>query len=173
MTSLCVSGMLSLAVVVGFRVEKICCCRYHHPAPVALLHLGYMACAPVRPSIAFNISLLQLVDLGSFYMAPNINGWSKTFVALHLKSGFEWTTQVSCTSIADPCSYAQPNRTQDSLRRRLGTALLWYQILMHEKEVYVDRKVSAVAQKLQELKSVNRLSVRCAGFATYSTTTDI
>ena len=165
--------MLSLAAVVGFRVEKIHCCRYHRPAPVALLHLGYMACAPVRPSIAFNISMLQLVDLGSFYMAPNIQGWSKTFVALHLKSGFEWTTQVSCTSIADPHSCAQLNRTQDSLRRRLGTALLWYQILMQEKEVYVDHKVSTVAQKLRELKSMDRLSVRCAGFATCYTMTDI
>jgi hypothetical protein len=40
--------------------------------------MGYFPCAPVRPTLAFDINLLEFVTIGSHHMAPNVAGWSST-----------------------------------------------------------------------------------------------
>ena len=54
---------------------NICEC---YPAGVQLVEMGYFPCAPVRPSFAFDINLLEFVTVGSHHMAPNVAGWSST-----------------------------------------------------------------------------------------------
>lgn len=40
--------------------------------------MGYFPCAPVHPTLAFDINLLEFVTIGSHHMAPNVTGWSGT-----------------------------------------------------------------------------------------------
>jgi hypothetical protein len=40
--------------------------------------MGYFPCALVRPTLAFNINLLEFITIGSHQMAPNVAGWSST-----------------------------------------------------------------------------------------------
>ncbi|KIJ23227.1 hypothetical protein M422DRAFT_196196, partial [Sphaerobolus stellatus SS14] len=43
-----------------------------------LLARGLFPCAPLRPSMAFDINLLELVSISMFYISPNVPGWSLT-----------------------------------------------------------------------------------------------
>ena len=48
--------------------------------------MGYFPCAPVCPTLAFNINLLELVMVALHHMAPNVTGWSSSlqeFLLLH------------------------------------------------------------------------------------------
>ena len=38
--------------------------------------MGYFPCALVRPTLAFDINLLEFITIGSHQMAPNVTGWS-------------------------------------------------------------------------------------------------
>ncbi len=55
------------------KILSICEC---YPAGVQLVEMGYFPCAPVRPTLAFDINLLEFVTIGSHHMAPNVTGWS-------------------------------------------------------------------------------------------------
>ena len=39
---------------------------------------GFFPCAPIRPTLAVDINLLQFVSFGFLNMAPNVTGWAKT-----------------------------------------------------------------------------------------------
>ena len=39
---------------------------------------GFFPCAPIRPTLAVGINLLQFVSFGFLNMAPNVTGWAKT-----------------------------------------------------------------------------------------------
>jgi hypothetical protein len=54
---------------------SICDC---HPAGAQLVEMGYFPCAPIRPTFAFDINLLEFVTIASHHMAPNVTGWSST-----------------------------------------------------------------------------------------------
>ena len=48
--------------------------------------MGYFPCAPVRPTLAFDINLLEFVTIASHHMAPNVAGWSNAlqyFLSIH------------------------------------------------------------------------------------------
>jgi hypothetical protein len=89
------------------RQFTICNCR---PASVQLIELGFFPSAPARPSAAFDVNLLDLIILQCHNSAPNITAWSQAL------EGF-W---------AERQYYLSP---EGSSRRRLGSALLWFQIL--------------------------------------------
>jgi hypothetical protein len=42
------------------------------------MKIGFFPCAPIRPTLAVDINLLQFVSFGFLNMAPNITGWAKT-----------------------------------------------------------------------------------------------
>jgi len=39
---------------------------------------GFFLCAPICPTLAVGINLLQFVSFGFLNMAPNVTGWAKT-----------------------------------------------------------------------------------------------
>ena len=43
-----------------------------------LVEMGYFPCAPIRPTLAVDINLLEFVSIASHHMAPNVTGWSST-----------------------------------------------------------------------------------------------
>jgi hypothetical protein len=57
------------------KILSVCKC---YPASIQLLDIGYFPCAPVRPTLAFDINLLELVTIASHYMALNVTGWSSS-----------------------------------------------------------------------------------------------
>ena len=53
---------------------------------VTVIEMGYFPCAPICPTLAFDINLLEFVTIGSHHMAPNVTGWSSTlqyFLSIH------------------------------------------------------------------------------------------
>ena len=67
------------------KALAICECR---PASVQLVEMGYFPCAPVRPSLAVDINLLEFVTIASHNMAPNVKGWSDTLQNFLAVRGF-------------------------------------------------------------------------------------
>ncbi|KIJ39625.1 hypothetical protein M422DRAFT_257455 [Sphaerobolus stellatus SS14] len=70
-----------LDVVVGYwnRLDEIilqiCKCK---PAADQLMRRGLLGCAPLQPSMAFDLNLLELVSITMAYIAPNISGWASS-----------------------------------------------------------------------------------------------
>src|SRR5258707_13073587 len=96
------------------KILSICEC---YPAGVQLVEMGYFPCAPVRPTIAFDINLLEFVTIGSHHMAPNVMGWSSTLQYFLSIRGYLVGEKV-CVSLCAKVSYG----TDESLRTRFGGA---------------------------------------------------
>ncbi|EJD38583.1 hypothetical protein AURDEDRAFT_72046, partial [Auricularia subglabra TFB-10046 SS5] len=97
-------------------------------APLAeqLVAAGYFPCAPKRPSMAFNLRLLELISLHSLHVAPNTTAWAATLEAF---------CDLQAGSLADQCF-------QRSFRRRLGNAIQWYQVLLNRTDGAISRAIS-------------------------------
>lgn len=59
------------------------------PAPLALLRQGLFGCAPVHPSIAIDIKMLELVTNLFHNMAPNTTAWCESLDAFLRDLGFK------------------------------------------------------------------------------------
>jgi len=67
------------------QILSVCEC---YPASVQLVEMGYFPCAPVRPTLTFDINLLELVTIASHHMAPNVTGWSSSLQEFLLLRGY-------------------------------------------------------------------------------------
>ncbi|KAJ7258865.1 hypothetical protein C8J57DRAFT_1436773 [Mycena rebaudengoi] len=112
------------------RIE-VCSCN---PAPDQLLHAGLFACAPVLPSLAVDIGLLDSAMRLFVNMPPNNTAWCNTLEAF-LKSR----------------SYKL--MTQDALRRRFGNALKWYTSLRQTTVGEIDTLIAVARNEILDESS--------------------
>ncbi|KIJ42045.1 hypothetical protein M422DRAFT_229336 [Sphaerobolus stellatus SS14] len=87
-----------------------CQCR---PAAVTLIRAGLFPCAPLQPSIAFDVNLMELITYTMSYITPNLHGW-----ALSL----EWFWKER--------GYILGQR--EALRKRFGNAFHWFTYLLEQ-----------------------------------------
>jgi len=123
----------------SLTVLSICDC---YPAAVQLVNIGYFPCAPVRPTLAIDINLLEFVTLASHNMAPNVMGWSNTLQEFLSIRGYLLGAKVQGLFVRTMFHILSPHWTfQDSIRRRFSNALHWYQVLvamaMHEVDTWI------------------------------------
>ncbi|RDB26796.1 hypothetical protein Hypma_005259 [Hypsizygus marmoreus] len=114
-------------VLVRFdSLEKIsitvCGCN---SAPRQLLERGFFACAPLTPSLAVDLKVLDFVSTLFVNVAPNNTAWCSTVETFLLKQGYKLTTQ-------------------DSLRKRFGNALQWYNTLQDAMARHVNTIIKHV-----------------------------
>ncbi|KZV96305.1 hypothetical protein EXIGLDRAFT_765408 [Exidia glandulosa HHB12029] len=86
---------------------RICECRL---AADQLLRRGYFPCAPKQPSVAFSTRLLEFISIHSLNVAPNTTAWGASLQKYWARRG-------------------QVVEDKKTFRKRLGTALTWYQVL--------------------------------------------
>ncbi|KIY53807.1 hypothetical protein FISHEDRAFT_27778, partial [Fistulina hepatica ATCC 64428] len=72
---------------------------------------GLFPCAPIRPSLAVDMNMLEFVHELSMRSAPNITAWTGTLEAFLRRRDFRLDSK-------------------DSLRRRFANAFQWYQYTM-------------------------------------------
>ncbi|KZV80544.1 hypothetical protein EXIGLDRAFT_629975, partial [Exidia glandulosa HHB12029] len=92
-----------------------CACR---PAAEQLLAQGFFPSAPRRPSLAFSLVMLEFITLHSMNVAPNVTAWASTLQQY-------WARRHMVSNQGE------------TFRKRLGTALKWYQDLENWAEVAV------------------------------------
>jgi hypothetical protein len=80
--------------IVDIEILQIDCCACA-PAPLQLLSRGYFAYAPITPSLAVNLQLLQLVKTLFIHITPNTTAWCKTLEVFLAGRGYHLTTKVS------------------------------------------------------------------------------
>lgn len=82
------------ARLAGFTTRRIQYCDCFGAAQ-HLLALGYFPCAPIRPSLAFSLQLLELVSVHALNVAPNTTAWATTLETFWARRGFVVETRVS------------------------------------------------------------------------------
>ncbi|EJD39758.1 hypothetical protein AURDEDRAFT_70898, partial [Auricularia subglabra TFB-10046 SS5] len=87
-----------------------------------LLPRGYFPCAPKCPSMAFSTELLDFISIHSTHVAPNTTAWSQTLEGFWARRG-------------------PVRKMTGSLRKRLGMALTWYQVLDSRAEFFVTERL--------------------------------
>ena len=93
------------------RILSTCEC---YPAVVQIVEMGYFPCAPIRPTLAFDINLLEFVTIASHHMAPNVTGWSHTLQYFLSIRGYLFGENVR--AFFTGVSYG----TEESFRTRFG-----------------------------------------------------
>ncbi|RDB27721.1 hypothetical protein Hypma_003286 [Hypsizygus marmoreus] len=104
----------------------ICSCK---PATRQLLERGCFAAAPLAPTLAVDLKVLEFVTSLFVNVAPNNTAWCKTVETFLSKQGYKLSTQ-------------------DSLRKRFGNALQWYNALQDA----TTRHVELVLRHVRRLK---------------------
>ncbi|KAG6822256.1 hypothetical protein H0H92_014610, partial [Tricholoma furcatifolium] len=95
---LCGHGRSLQVILVNFdSLEKInivvCNCTPAHGAPHQLLEAGYFACAPLHPSLAVSLKVLEFVSELFLHMAPNNTAWCKAMERYLDKMGYKLTSE--------------------------------------------------------------------------------
>ncbi|KAJ7215792.1 hypothetical protein GGX14DRAFT_359326 [Mycena pura] len=115
----CVSQRQKIAVVRFSVIEDIeinvCACQ---PAAIQLMRAGAFGCAPIRPSLAVDLHVLEFASSLFLEISPNYTAFSTTLERVLLGMGFQL-------------------KHQNSLRKRFSSCLQWYSHMKNKiKERY-------------------------------------
>lgn len=92
----------------GLQVIEIHACQCV-PAALQLLARGLFPCAPIAPTLAVDLKMLDFVRELFVRMPPNITSWSEAVEAFLGKRGYKLTTwvcqSVSSYELCDPLCY--------------------------------------------------------------------
>ncbi|EDR08566.1 uncharacterized protein LACBIDRAFT_327110 [Laccaria bicolor S238N-H82] len=99
-------------------IEMLSVCNCTSPA-LQLLELGFFPCAPINPSLAVDLNMLEFVNELFVNAAPNTTAWCETLEAFLGNRRYKLTTR-------------------NSLRRRFGSAMQWYATLIDKKNLLVN-----------------------------------
>lgn len=84
--------------LIDIETLQIDCCTCV-PAPLQLLARGYFACAPIAPSLAVDLQLLEFVKTLFVHITPNTTVWCETLEVFLAGRGYQLTTKVSQSSV--------------------------------------------------------------------------
>ncbi|KAJ3978980.1 hypothetical protein F5890DRAFT_1421989 [Lentinula detonsa] len=126
---------IDVTVVLFNKLQKIsltiCQCR---TAATQLMRLGLFGCAPIFPSLAVDIRLLDFVTRLFLRISPNVTAF--------------------CSAIEDFLkSQGYQLRGQDPLRRRFSNALRWFNALQQSMKSTVDASINQTRSKIQSLNT--------------------
>ncbi|KAK7056595.1 hypothetical protein VNI00_002311 [Paramarasmius palmivorus] len=117
------SRLLEVAIVRFGMIERVeldvCSCR---SAPELLVAQGCFPCAPVSPTLAVDMRVLEFVSKLFLRMPPNHTAWCDTLDDFLHDQGYHL-------------------KGEDPLRRRFSNALQWYNSLKHQVEMFVDNLI--------------------------------
>ncbi|PPQ96562.1 hypothetical protein CVT26_006290 [Gymnopilus dilepis] len=108
---------LQVSCIYFEKIENIVLCTCQ-PAALQLLSLGLFPCAPLRPTLAVDLNMLEFVRDLFLNSAPNTTAWAETLEA------FLGVRQYKL-------------QTRNTLRKRFGNALQWYAVLQDTKNSQV------------------------------------
>ncbi|RDB18751.1 hypothetical protein Hypma_014627 [Hypsizygus marmoreus] len=111
-------------------MQRVCSCA----APLHLLRLGLFPCAPVRPTLAVDMKMLEYVEELFVRSAPNITAWCDTLEAFLGNRNYKV-------------------KTKDGLRRRFGNALHWYSNLVNRKDALIRTKIDEAREGLEDFSN--------------------
>src|ERR1700676_3006294 len=118
-------------------VLEVCAC---HPTAVQLIEHGYFPCAPLYPTLAVSLDMLEFTIALFLRMAPNERAWAETMVEYLKACGHEFATG-------------------DSFRRHFANALAYYQLLVRlvnaEVAQIIEVEKGEIVTVLDEAMSVN------------------
>ncbi|KAL0567595.1 hypothetical protein V5O48_014395 [Marasmius crinis-equi] len=97
-------------------LEMCECC----PAAIQLVEQGLFPCAPLHPTLAVDIRVLNFVNSLFVHIAPNYRAWCDTVMTFLKDQGYQM-------------------QGQDPLRQRFANTLQWYNSLRHSTKEFVDR----------------------------------
>jgi hypothetical protein len=73
---------------------ETCECR---PAPLQLLQRGYFCSAPIQPTVAIELNMLEFLNELFLQIPPNLTGWSEALHVLLERRGHAVGSIVSPT----------------------------------------------------------------------------
>ncbi|KAJ7096972.1 hypothetical protein C8R44DRAFT_581121, partial [Mycena epipterygia] len=121
----CISRTCKVAVVGFTSVEdlelRVCACS---PAAVQLMYAGAFPCAPLSPSLAVDLQVLEFAMNLFVQIAPNNTALTITLERVLRNMGFQLEHQTS-------------------LRRRFGNCLMWYTHLRTQTKEYYSQIIES------------------------------
>ncbi|KAJ7684879.1 hypothetical protein DFH06DRAFT_968141 [Mycena polygramma] len=126
----CQMKHLRVAIVHFSSIEdvelNVCKCR---TAAVQLMQLGAFGCAPIAPSLAVDLRVLEFTTNLFLQISPNNSAFTIALERVLANMGFQLTHQ-------------------DSLRRRFGNCLMWYTYLRGRLKTHYSSIIEGVRTRL-------------------------
>lgn len=107
----------------GVETVKLLCCSCS-PAPNQLIRVGLFPCAPIAPSLAVDLQLLDFVKSLYVRQSPNITAWCDALESSLIRKGF--------------------NIKMNTLRRRFSNAYHWFCVLVMKNEDHISKLICDV-----------------------------
>ena len=136
-------------MIIGLHVIDLTVCGCS-PAAQQLVSQGLFPCAPLAPSLAVDITLLQFTQALFVRLPPNTTLFCDTLEYFLEARGYKLTTRVSAI-LFDECMLTTAFLTKDTLRWRFGNALLWYSSLTNVLKQHVQGCLEASRRALRLL----------------------
>ncbi|KAJ7501610.1 hypothetical protein B0H11DRAFT_1713561 [Mycena galericulata] len=122
----CTGKLLKIAIVHFSSIDdvelKVCACA---PAPVQLMEMGAFPCAPLHPSLAVDLRVLEFSRNLFLQISPNNTAFTVALERVLESMGFQLDHH-------------------NSLRRRFGNCLMWYTHLRNLSTQHYDDMIEAV-----------------------------
>jgi hypothetical protein len=107
-----------------------------------LLSCGYFPCAPLAPTLAVDLKILEFVRELFVRMPPNTTSWCETLEAFLGSQGYKLKTRVWFLPLY--YNHVSNHELQDTLRRRLRNALQWYYSLINKTTDHIQELLMEV-----------------------------
>jgi len=126
MLSSFLSSNIGLMYITAFEEITIFSCPCF-PAPLQLLRRGLFPCAPMAPTLAVDLRVLEFVRLLFVRQSPNQTAWCDTLETFLDGMKYKLASKVGISLL----TVAPVHLTffQNSLRRRFSNAFHWYRVL--------------------------------------------
>ena len=118
-------------------ILTVCECS---PAPLQLLRMKMFACSPQRPSLAFDLDLLDFAHALHLRTTPNKTALAESLQEVLSSRGYLAPSDV-CYLFH--CRTKAHCFTQGSLRKRFENALLWYGQLKDQAQSMVTARINS------------------------------
>ncbi|KIJ40759.1 hypothetical protein M422DRAFT_780625 [Sphaerobolus stellatus SS14] len=117
----------------------ICTCK---SVAEQLMHRGPIGCAPLQPSMAFEMNLLELVSVMMLHIAPNISGWSLSLEWFYKQRGYTLGPR-------------------DYLKCRFNATYQWFNVLKDTNHAQVDKVIWGGKDSMNPLTALISDSAHC------------
>lgn len=132
---------------------------------------GLFPCAPMYPTLAVDLKLLEFARIQFLSLTPNVSGWCEAVVTFLKGLSFNLQGKVfypaTCRKLRSDCFLAY----QDPIRRRFSNAMRWYQELLQASQQATATLLERARISVLSAENLPELDIDCPRFPPSSPST--
>ena len=118
------------------------------PAPKQLIFRGLFACAPIAPTLAVDIEMLQFLRELFVCIPLNNTAWTETLESFWAHRRYKLETRVSLPSLS--AIHCDEGVRQNTLYERFANAYRWYSALVNATHMHINDIIEQARERINK-----------------------